>query len=186
MHLVAGTFREDRHGSRTAAEDAKRATKAEPIPSAPKDLTPPAQQEWRRVAAVLHKRGLLGSLDRAALAGYCQAYGEVIDSERGIAAELAAAVRLAADETAQPAERSIARRIVAYRARVVPGTNGGWVRNPAVLNGAAAAKRVREFCIEFGMTPSSSHRMQFSRGPAGGGVEEFRGKHPKAQQGRAS
>ena len=37
--------------------------------------------KWRRLAAVLHRLGLLSTLDRAALAAYCQAWGRWVEAE---------------------------------------------------------------------------------------------------------
>ena len=60
--------------------------RAEPIPppdlpSCPSHLSAPAKTEWRRLAAVLHRLGLLSTLDRAALAAYCQAWGRWVEAE---------------------------------------------------------------------------------------------------------
>ena len=40
-----------------------------------------AQKEWRRLASTLHKMGVLTTVDRAALAGYCAAYGRWAEAE---------------------------------------------------------------------------------------------------------
>src|SRR5271167_2051839 len=44
------------------------------LPQAPAELAGDARTEWRRVARTLHRAGLLATLDRAALAAYCQAF----------------------------------------------------------------------------------------------------------------
>ncbi len=59
---------------------------AEPIPPdaqprCPGHLSPVAQKEWRRLANGLHKMGVLTTVDRAALAAYCQAYGHWVEAE---------------------------------------------------------------------------------------------------------
>ena len=51
------------------------------LPRCPDHLTPPAAREWRRVAGELHKMGVLTTIDRAALAAYCQAYGRWVEAE---------------------------------------------------------------------------------------------------------
>ena len=51
------------------------------LPRCPGHLTPPAAREWRRVATALHGMGALTTIDRAALAAYCQAYGRWVDAE---------------------------------------------------------------------------------------------------------
>ena len=51
------------------------------LPAAPKDLSPVARAEWRRVAKVLLGTGLLTALDTAALALYCAAYSHHSEAE---------------------------------------------------------------------------------------------------------
>ena len=51
------------------------------LPRCPSHLTAPAAREWRRVAAELHGLGVLTTIDRAALAAYCQAYGRWVEAE---------------------------------------------------------------------------------------------------------
>ncbi len=59
---------------------------AEPVapdaqPRCPSHLSHVAQKEWRRLAGCLHKMGVLTTVDRAALAAYCQAYGRWVEAE---------------------------------------------------------------------------------------------------------
>lgn len=51
------------------------------LPRCPDHLTAPAAREWRRVASALHGMGVLTTIDRAALAAYCQAYGRWVEAE---------------------------------------------------------------------------------------------------------
>lgn len=60
---------------------ADRAPKAEPkpkveAPTCPSWLHVEAKREWKRIIDKLEKLGLVTELDRAPLAGYCQAYAE--------------------------------------------------------------------------------------------------------------
>ena len=52
------------------------------MPRCPQHLGPVARAEWRRVARPLHSIGLLTTIDRAALAAYCQAYARWVEAER--------------------------------------------------------------------------------------------------------
>jgi P27 family predicted phage terminase small subunit len=51
------------------------------FPAAPPHLTPAAAAEWRRVARALRDMGVLKTVDRAALAAYCQAWGRWVEAE---------------------------------------------------------------------------------------------------------
>ncbi len=53
----------------------------EVIPDCPEHLSDVAAAEWHRVAATLHEMGVLSTVDRAALAAYCQAYGRWVEAE---------------------------------------------------------------------------------------------------------
>ena len=50
------------------------------MPDCPPELTNAAKVEWNRIAANLHRMGLLSSIDRACLAAYCQEWGIWIQS----------------------------------------------------------------------------------------------------------
>jgi P27 family predicted phage terminase small subunit len=50
-------------------------------PTCPSHLSPPAKAEWKRLASQLTLLQILTELDRAALAGYCQAYGRWVEAE---------------------------------------------------------------------------------------------------------
>jgi P27 family predicted phage terminase small subunit len=52
------------------------------IPRCPKHLAPIARTEWRRVARTLHAMGVLTTIDRAALAAYCQSYAKWVEAEQ--------------------------------------------------------------------------------------------------------
>lgn len=51
------------------------------LPSCPPHLNPAAANEWRRIARALQQAGVLTTFDRAALAGYCQAWGRWVEAE---------------------------------------------------------------------------------------------------------
>lgn len=107
----------------------------EPVsPTCPGWLLPEAKREWRRVYSQLLQLGLLSQIDRAALAGYCQAYARWRQAEQAIGKKLT----------------------YGY-------TNKAGARNKLAKPQVAIAQRylelVRAFCSEFGLTPSSRGRM---------------------------
>ena len=51
------------------------------LPECPPHLSEVARAEWERVAQTLHEIGVLTTIDRAALAAYCQAYGRWVEAE---------------------------------------------------------------------------------------------------------
>jgi P27 family predicted phage terminase small subunit len=51
-------------------------------PTCPAHLSPSAKAEWKRLARQLESLGIISQLDRAALAGYCQAWGRWVEAER--------------------------------------------------------------------------------------------------------
>ena len=65
-----GTFRADRHGKEPKADGI--------CPQCPECLDKEAKTEWNRVAPLLVRMGVLASTDRAALAGYCEAWSEFV------------------------------------------------------------------------------------------------------------
>lgn len=53
-------------------------------PGCPKHFNDEARAEWRRITKHLLKLGLLTAIDRAALAGYCQAWSDYVWAQRRI------------------------------------------------------------------------------------------------------
>jgi P27 family predicted phage terminase small subunit len=53
----------------------------EGLPDCPSHLSVVAKAEWDRIAATLYDMGVLTTVDRAALAAYCQAYGRWVEAE---------------------------------------------------------------------------------------------------------
>jgi P27 family predicted phage terminase small subunit len=103
------------------------------IPNCPRHLSDEAKAEWKRIARELAAIGLLTSVDRAALAAYCSAYGRWVEAERGL-------------------QKSAA--------LIVKSPSGQPMQNPFVGVINTAFDQMRKFLIEFGMTPSSRSRLQ--------------------------
>jgi P27 family predicted phage terminase small subunit len=70
LHILDGTFREDRHGG-VAVEPAAG------VPSCPIWLDRESKAEWRRVVKVLADTGVLTLADRGVLTTYCVAWSEM-------------------------------------------------------------------------------------------------------------
>jgi P27 family predicted phage terminase small subunit len=52
------------------------------VPTCPAHLCPSAKAEWKRLTRQLSALGIVTVLDRAVMAGYCQAYGRWVEAER--------------------------------------------------------------------------------------------------------
>jgi phage terminase small subunit len=69
------------------------------LPKCPRELGAAAKREWKRVAPELYRLGLLTTVDRACLSGYCSAWGSFI--------ELSAAMRNMAEPPSPAMLRAI-------------------------------------------------------------------------------
>lgn len=136
LHVVDGTHRKDRHGSPDEVLETARENLAEPIPRPPRWLGKLARAEWRRMAPQLHSRGLLACRFVAAFACYCRAYGELQEAQA----------------------------LVEKEGRVTTTEHGNEIQHPAVAIANNAARQVRDFLVEFGLSPSAEGRL------GGGGV----------------
>ncbi|AZQ67636.1 phage terminase small subunit P27 family [Silicimonas algicola] len=67
--------------ARPAGKDDTHAVTPDALPRCPAHLGPVARKEWRRLAAPLHKLGILTVADRAAFAAYCQAWERWVEAE---------------------------------------------------------------------------------------------------------
>lgn len=52
------------------------------VPDAPKNLTAVALEEWQRISDEMGGLGLLTRLDRAVMAGYCQAWADYLEAQQ--------------------------------------------------------------------------------------------------------
>ena len=124
--------------------------KAEPkvkvyAPSCPRHLKKAAKTEWRRIAPILTNIGILSAIDRAALAGYCQAWGRWVEAEEK----------------------------VSERGEVVKSSNGNIIQNPYLCVANRAMDNMRKFLIEFGMTPASRSRISAEKKATGGEYDDL-------------
>jgi P27 family predicted phage terminase small subunit len=102
------------------------------MPDPPAHLSPEGLQEWRRLAADLHRAGLLSSLDRAVFSAYCQSYARWI----------------------------VAEHLLAEADGLTETTKNGYVIQRAIV--AIANKAMADtvkYAAELGMTPGSRSRV---------------------------
>jgi len=110
------------------------------VPYRPAHLTGEALAEWNRIVPQLQACGILTTIDGSALAAYCQVYG------RWVEAEEAAKARTNKDGKITGG-------------LVVQTTKGTPMQNPYVLIARQCIDQMRQYLIEFGMTPSSRMRV---------------------------
>jgi P27 family predicted phage terminase small subunit len=110
--------------------------KAEPkpenkAPKCPSWLEKEAKKEWRRMSKVLETIGILTEVDAAAFAGYCQAYARW-----------------------KEAEEFLSKHGTIFK------TPSGYIQQvPQVSIAQTYLKIMKDFCSEFGLTPSSRSRI---------------------------
>ena len=101
------------------------------IPPCPAHLSGEAKKEWRRLGRQLASLGLLSSIDRGALALYCQAWGRWVE-----------------------AEEALKRHGV-----MVKSPSGFPMQSPYLAVANKAMEQMRALLTEFGMSPSSRTRV---------------------------
>lgn len=131
------------------------------IPRCPSFIKGPARKEWKRIAAELYQLGLLTCIDRAALAGYCIAWGQLEEVEAELARMKKSARGLAKLKKKNPGMKdSISNGMVTIT------SNGNAVIEPLLSVRKQAMEQMHKFLTEFGMTPAS--RTRISGDPGGG------------------
>lgn len=103
-------------------------------PSCPSWLEPEAKKEWRRMAKILESIGILTEIDKAAFAGYCQAYARW-----------------------KEAEEFLTKHGTIFK------TPSGYIQQvPQVSIAQTYLKIMKDFSSEFGLTPASRTRIQIN------------------------
>jgi P27 family predicted phage terminase small subunit len=124
-------------------------------PTCPSFLQGEARREWRRILRALEPLGLATTVDRAALAAYCQLWG------RWVAAEAA----LMASGT------------------VIPARRGTPMLAPQFYAAQAILSQLRALLQEFGLTPLARTRLKAAEAPehdTGDELTAFRQAHPRS------
>jgi len=128
------------------------------VPNCPRHLSAEGRKEWRRITKELAVLGLVTQIDRAALAGYCDAWARWVEASLGLQ----------------------------KHGMLVKGRLAGEpVRSPylAVVN--QSLEQMKSFLIEFGMTPSSRERLSVEMPHEPSAFERLlAGGHPSNQTGR--
>lgn len=120
--------------------------KPRPVPPpCPRWLNQEAKREWRRIVPELDVLGLLTVVDRAALAGYCQAYARWRQAEEAI-----------------------------EKYGMIGKTESGYVQQlPHVSIAQKSLQILKGFAQEFGLTPSSRSRMSVAEPEPDDEMEEL-------------
>jgi P27 family predicted phage terminase small subunit len=105
--------------------------------SCPAELCPLAKKEWRRIVPILEELQLIGKIDRAAIAGYCQSYGRWMEAEQKIS------------------ETSL----------VIKTKSGNVIESPYYSIAKRERELMHKFLVEFGMTPSARTRLKVPEKP---------------------
>ncbi len=100
-------------------------------PTCPEWLEAEAKTEWARMACQLEDIGVLTEIDRAAFAGYCQAYARWREAEE----------------------------FISKHGSIVKTPSGYWQQVPQVSIAQTYLKIMHKFCEQFGFTPSARSRI---------------------------
>ena len=101
------------------------------IPKCPPHLSDEAKREWRRTSKELAAMGLLATIDRGALALYCEAWGRWVEAEEALK----------------------------KFGVVLKSPNGYPLQSPYLAIANKAMEQMRALLSEFGMSPSSRARV---------------------------
>ena len=124
IKALRGTLRADRMNAHEP--------KAQPgMPSCPTELGALAKREWKRISKHLSAMGLLTTIDRAALALYCDHYGRWIEAIKALK----------------------------QYGVVIKSPNSYLMQSPYLAIANKAGENVRLLLAEFGMSPASRVRV---------------------------
>ena len=150
FHLIAGTFRGDRHA------DAQEPEPPKGTPKPPHKLGALARAEWHRMVARLEQSQTLSIVDDAALYQYCKLFAET----EGVEVDAAKARKLS-DSLKTLAAKLDGHELVEAIGKIV--------ELQKIIAGLTTKLRqqrmaIRQYLVEFGMTPSARSRVKVSPG----------------------
>jgi P27 family predicted phage terminase small subunit len=160
LHVLTGTFRDDRHaGGEAPAPPAGR-------PEAPTSLTAVARAEWDRMVDRLATSGTLAVVDDAALYQYVQLFAETERiTERSVEnTQLAKRLMRAVGKLNGEALVDAVQAIVALRA----------LENKSTRDLRQGHMALRGYLVEFGMTPAARSRVKVPAGKPKSKVDAYR------------
>lgn len=117
------------------------------VPDIPRHLNAEARKEWKRVTVELAQLGLISKLDRAALALYCQAWGQMVLLEESLNAD----VRLCVEKGGDISH--------AMSFTTAKGYQGQSVKVQLINS---LREQVNRYLAAFGLSPSSRGRVKAS------------------------
>ncbi len=135
------------------------------MPGCPGWLNKEGKSEWRRVALELNKIGVLTSVDRAALAAYCQWWARWVEAEKVIEEKGATFEDIRIIDTAV-GEQPI---VVGVKTR------------PEVRIAKDASAMMKSYAVELGLTPAARTRVKADKpDPAKAKILQFMKGGPSA------
>lgn len=152
LHILSGTFRRDRH----LGQDSPDPPKGTPAP--PKPLVGEAKAEWTRMVTRLEESRTLSMVDDAALYQYVQLFAET----EQIKVDNIATRKLSTD---------LKKAVQALEGEMLVEAIGEIVKLQQLLAKQTVQLRqghmaIRQYLVEFGMTPSARGRVKVSRQPS--------------------
>ena len=115
------------------------------LPPAPEHLSEGAKQEWERTGQQLLKLGLLTSIDKSAFAAYCVVWDRWVEAEQAL-------------KKTGP---------------VVKSGNGSPMLSPFYTVANQSLAQMRQYMIEFGMTPSARSRISVGSNEQSDSLEDY-------------
>ena len=115
------------------------------LPPPPDHLSDAAKQEWEFMGKQLLKLGLLTSIDKSAFAAYCVVWDRWVEAEKALA----------------------------KTGPVVKSANGHPMLSPFYTVANQSLSQMRQYLIEFGMTPSSRSRTTVRNNEQEDPLEDF-------------
>lgn len=127
------------------------------VPDAPAWLCRDGLKEWKRISVELESIGLISRLDRAALALYCQTWGQLCLLERAFAAQQKSTVE-------KGREAGMDLDVAAMRT-FFAATPSGFVRQaPLYRQIGELREQCNRYLAAFGLSPTARMRVKASAG----------------------